>query len=232
MTFKEAFKSAGQAAKANLYPGLFLWALLVVFMVAYFTCSGFRDVLQQLTDFKLSMGYWFSFFSYVLFAALLSELMQVFFDQNGKPTMKNIHNFLFGAILWGCSGVLGDLFYHGQAFLFGENNDWKTLIKKTCVDMYLYTPVINGFITAIFLWKSENFSTATLSRIFSANFLKEHLMPVLIAAWCVWTPGVLVIYSMPTALQLPIASFILCFWVLLFAFVRKKNNVVKVVENV
>jgi hypothetical protein len=37
----------------------------------------------------------------------------------------------------------------------------------------------------------------------------------------VWIPGVLVIYFMPTALQFPVASLVLVFWILIFKFVRK-----------
>jgi hypothetical protein len=49
----------------------------------------------------------------------------------------------------------------------------------------------------------------------------QQYLPVLIAMWCVWIPGVLVIYFMPTALQFPVASLVLVFWILIFKFVRK-----------
>jgi hypothetical protein len=46
-------------------------------------------------------------------------------------------------------------------------------------------------------------------------------MPILVAVWCVWVPGVLVIYFMPTALQFPVASLVLSFWILIFKLLRK-----------
>ena len=63
--------------------------------------------------------------------------------------------------------------------------------------------------------------------IFRADFAFEKVFPVAVAGWCVWIPGVLLVYSMPPLLQIPVAVFIQVFWVLLFTTVeeslRKKS---------
>jgi len=42
-----------------------------------------------------------------------------------------------------------------------------------------------------------------------------------VAGWCIWIPGVSLVYFMPSALQFPIAVLIQCFWVLIFTVINK-----------
>jgi hypothetical protein len=43
-------------------------------------------------------------------------------------------------------------------------------------------------------------------------------VPTLLATWAVWIPVVAIIYSLPLALQFPLFSLALTFWVLLLTY--------------
>ena len=111
--------------------------------------------------------------------------------------------------------------YAVQVSLFGSGNDAGTIVKKMLFDQFVYSPVSNFVMVAVFIWKDEGFRNSTLRYFGTLDFWAQRYLPVIIAVWCVWGPGVLVIYFMPTALQFPVASLILSFWILIFKFMRK-----------
>lgn len=85
----------------------------------------------------------------------------------------------------------------------------------------VYSPVSNFGIVALFAWREGGFRRSALRQLGTREYFMQQYLPVLIAMWCVWIPGVLAIYFMPTALQFPVASLVLVFWILIFKFVRK-----------
>ena len=222
MNLRGALKMAGQAARVNLRPGAVLWVVLLIFLALYLWSAGFRGVLQQVADVKASAGYPFAFGIYMLSAALLPELLQVVFFQGWRCTGKNVRNFLFGTLVWGTHGVISDWFYRCQTLLFGAENDWVTLMTKVVVDQFGFSFFENAWILVVFAWRETGFDWGAWRGICSKKFFWERYFPLIVAVWCVWIPGTAVIYFMPPALQLPVASLIVCFWVLIFSFMCRK----------
>jgi hypothetical protein len=214
---------AGKAARGNLRPGILLWALLLLFLLAYLGSAGFRGLLQQVANFKSGAGYPFSFTIYVIFGALLPELLRIIFFQRCRCTAENLRNFLFGIFIWGLCGILSDFFYRSQALWFGPGNDWRTLMTKVTVDQLIYSPLVNSAIFSLFTWRAAAFRCSVWREIGSAKFFLGRIFPLLVACWCIWIPGVMLVYFMPVSLQLPVASLILCFYVLVFTFLHKQE---------
>jgi hypothetical protein len=223
MNFQQSLKIAGRAARANLRPGMLLWSLLLLFLLVYLGSAGFRGLLQQVADFKSRVGYPFSFMVYALFGALLPELLRIVFFQRCRCTVENLRNFLFGFLIWGLCGILGDFFYRCQALWFGPGNDWRTLMTKVAVDQLVYSPLVNSTAFSIFTWRAAKFGCSVWREILSVKFFLQKIFPLLVACWCIWIPGVTLVYFMPVPLQLPVASLILCFYVLVFTFLHKQE---------
>ncbi|OGK06455.1 MAG: hypothetical protein A2W80_12060 [Candidatus Riflebacteria bacterium GWC2_50_8] len=223
MHLSESISQIKQAFKANIKPGAILWLLMVVFFVAYATNTAFSTGLGKVSALKISVGYPFSFGVYVLFAALMPEILKIIFFQKGKATAQNLRNLIFVGLLFGVMGILTDIFYGYQARWFGEETGLRTLFLKAFVDQGLYSPVANFLLVSIFFVRENGFSSKVFKRILTARFAFVKVLPVVVAGWCVWIPGVMLVYSMPTALQLPVASLILCFWVLIFSFVAEQR---------
>lgn len=223
MPFSEVIAQIKQAFKANVKPGVILWVFMLIFFAFYATNAAFSAGLGRVSALKLSVGYPFSFGVYVLFAALLPEIFKIIFFQKRKVSVQNLHNLIFVGLLFGMIGIVTDIFYGYQALWFGEKDDLKTLFCKAFVDQGLYSPVANFLLVSIFFLRENGIKTAAMKTILTAEFALIRVLPVIVAGWCVWVPGVMLVYSMPTALQLPVASLILCFWVLIFSFVAEQK---------
>lgn len=225
MNLRHALKTAGAAARANVLPGLLLQALMLVFLALYVKHEGTREFLSEVADLKHEAGYLFAFTSYVISAALLPEILRVGFFQKGKATWWNLRNFLTAAPLWGGIGVLVDFFYRCQAMWFGTGNDWVTILQKMLVDQLIYSPFVGTPITiAYFAWRDAGFRRAALKWILRPGYLIDRVFMVQVAGWCIWIPGVCVVYFMPSELQVPVAVLIQCFWVLVFTLVNKSRT--------
>ena len=217
IAFRKSLRLAGAAAKANLLPGLLLQCLMLAFFSLYVAHEGTRHYLGEVARVKQEMGYGFSFLSYVAASAVLPELLRIAFFQSGKPTRKNLWLLLTAAPLWGCLGMLIDLLYRLQAVWFGNGHDWLTLLCKTLVDQLLFSPFLSiPIAVGWFFLRDEEFRPSAWGKIFCADFILEKVFPVVVACWCIWVPGVILIYSMPPLLQIPVAVLIQVFWVLLF----------------
>jgi len=224
MKFRTALHTARTAAKANILPGLLLQALMLVFLAAYVSHEGTRQFLKEVADLKDQSGFGFAFFSYVLSAALLPEILKIGFFQNCQIRRQNIYDFLTGAPAWGVMGILVDLFYRGQALWFGTNTDFTTIVLKLVVDQFIFSPLLSVPLSVgYFRWRDSRFSTRALREFFRVTFVTECLLPAQVAGWCIWIPGVCLVYFMPSALQVPIAALIQAFWVLVFTFVNQRR---------
>ena len=222
MKLREALIVARRAIRANLLPGLLLQAIMVGFLSLYLLHDGTRQFLVRVADLKHETGYWFTFVSYIISAALLPEILRVVFSQGGKATRSNLWNFLTAAPFWGLMGMLIDLFYRGQALWFGVGNDWPTILIKVLVDQFLFSPFLsNPLSVGYFSWRDLHFSVPAARTIFRPGFYFDRVFPVQVAGWCIWIPGVCMVYFMPSELQIPVATLLQSFWVLVFLLINR-----------
>jgi hypothetical protein len=227
MKFRTALRIAAQGAKANLLPGLLLQCLMVVFLALYVMHEGTREVLSQVANIKQEAGYTFALFSYIFSAALLPEILRIGFFQEGRPLWRNLWNFLTAAPAWGLMGMLVDAFYRAQVMWFGPGHDFQTILCKVLVDQFLFSPFFsNPVMVGYFAWRDAGFRRQAARQIFRRGFFLDRVFPVQVAGWCIWIPGVTVVYFMPSELQLPVASLIQCFWVLVFLFINRPRKTV------
>jgi hypothetical protein len=205
------------AVKANLLPGLVLWAALGAFLGAYGLSDTVRDAMAAWAEAKARSGLVFAFLSYVVFAVLLPEALS--HHVLGKPAPSR-EDLLYSAITFGITGMAVDLFYTGQAWWFGEGTDMLTIAKKTLVDQLLFAPFSQCCVLTALLWREEGSWARTTARLRSAEFWMQRVLPLQVALWCIWLPSVMAVYFMPSALQFPVVSVILSFWMLIFKFIH------------
>jgi len=221
VNLRQAFTTARLAIRANLLPGLLLQAFMAVFLVLYLVHQGTRDFLGHVAAFKQSTGLVFAFASYSISAAVLPEILRIGFFQNGRVTRLNFWNIVTGIIFWGSDGVLIDLFYRGQVICFGSGSDFLTIACKVFVDQFVFSLFFNTPVTVTyFAWRDRFFKPLVLRELVQPRRLIERVIPVQVAAWCIWIPGVSLIYFMPSELQFPVAVLIQVFWVLVLTLIN------------
>lgn len=226
MNIRHAYEKAVAGTKANLLPGLLLQALMLVFFCLYISHEGTRHFLANIADIKREAGYSFAFISYVIAAAFLPELLRVAFFQDGRITRANIWNFLTAAPFWGCIGILIDVFYRLQMSWFGAGNGIGTILTKMAVDQFIFSPFICLPLTlAYFIWRDAGFRIGPAARdIFSISFITDRGIPSQVAGWMIWIPGVSLVYFVPSDLQIPVATLIQTFWVLVLTFTSRRTQ--------
>jgi len=212
------------AARANFVPGLIVQVAMVLFVLAYYFLEPARLWLAQLALVKERWGYGFSFVAGAVAGGVMPELLTVLVFQRGRVRRENVGNVIFGVLFWGSQGMVVDGFYRLQAWMFGAQADFLTVLKKVLVDQFVYNPLYAAPVgLAVYEWKNRGYRLAGLSCVLTRRFYKERTLPALVATWGVWIPLVSAVYSLPSRLQIPLFSLALTFWVILFTWINRQH---------
>lgn len=208
-----------EAARANLVPALLIQALMLALLVGYYFSPAVAGLLDALAAYKMRHGYAFVVTAAVAAGALLPELFLIFFFQRGRPTRLNMRNLLFTVPIWAIDGTLVDILYRSEAAWLGNVVTFPVVLGKICIDQFGYNPFFAApFGVLTYEWKNTGFSLESLGRGFTWDHYRDKIVPTLLATWSVWIPLMAIIYSLPLALQFPLFSLALTFWVLLLSY--------------
>lgn len=222
---KSPFQAGLLAARANFVPGIFIWSVMLAVVLAYFNHAPTRSILETIAEWKHRFGYGFSFVATGLAGGVLPEILKIFLIQGRKLRMENLRNILFGFPFWGMLGCGVDALYRMQAIWFGSEASLSVLVKKVLVDQFIFTPLWGtASIVWAYEWRRLGFRVEALRGIFTFKFYRLRVFPSLLAGWGVWIPGVSIIYSLPTLLQVPLFVLGTCFWSLIVTFIAASHD--------
>ncbi len=211
------------AAKANAVPAFILQAAMFALLIGYYVSPAFAALLDRLAQVREQHGVTFVVIAAVLAGAIVPELFVVAFFQRFRLTKTNARNLAFTIPTWALDGLLVDLLYRANAHWFGDAVTLPVVAAKMLVDQLGY----NVFFAApvevlVYEWKNRGFSWQSVRRAFTWANYREQIVPMLLATWAVWIPIVAVIYCLPLALQFPLFSIALTFWVLLLTYMTNR----------
>jgi hypothetical protein len=212
-----------EAVRANILPALVIQLLMLGLLIAYYASPPFAAMLHRVADYKRAHGIPFVVLSTIMAASILPEVFVVLFFQRGRVRRENWRNILFTAPIWGFDGITVDLMYRGLAAWLGDVATVPVVLAKICIDQFGY----NIFFAApygvlAYQWKNSGFSFAALRGSFTWETYREKVIPTLFTTWAVWIPLMAIIYSLPLALQFPLFSLALTFWVLLLTYMTNR----------
>lgn len=211
------------AARANAKPAFILQAAMLALLVGYYFSPAVARALEALAQGRAEYGLLFVILAAIFAGAIVPELFLIFFFQKGRPRAENLRNLAFTIPTWGADGVLVDLMYRLNAVWFGDVVTLPVLLAKICVDQFGYNPFIAAPAEVlIYEWKNEGFSWASVRRAFTWGHYKDKIVPTLLATWAVWMPLMAIIYALPLALQFPLFSIALTFWVLILTYMTNR----------
>jgi hypothetical protein len=212
-----------EAAKANAAPGFILQAAMLAVLIAYYASSTFAGWLNALAHYKQQHGLVFVVGAAVFAGAIVPELFVIVFFQRGRFRRENLRNLAFTVPTWGIDGILVDLMYRLNALWFGDVTTVWVVTAKILVDQLGYNPFFAAPAEVlVYEWKNDGFSWASLRRAFTWDHYRDKIVPTLLATWAVWGPLMAIIYSLPYALQFPLFSVALTFWVLLLTYMTNR----------
>ena len=212
-----------EAAKANAVPGLILQAAMLFVLIGYYVSPSFAGSLDALARYKQQHGIGFVVAAAIVAGAIVPELFVIAFFQRGRFRQENLRNLAFTIPTWGIDGILVDWMYRLNANWFGDVTTVWVVTAKILVDQLGYNPFFAAPAEVlVYEWKNEGFSWKSLRRAFTWNHYRDKIVPTLLATWAVWGPLMAIIYSLPFALQFPLFSIALTFWVLLLTYMTNR----------
>ncbi|HMG05087.1 MAG TPA: hypothetical protein VK581_06465 [Chthoniobacterales bacterium] len=212
-----------EAAKANAVPALILQAAMLAILISYYLSPACADSLNRLAHYKEQHGLAFIVVAAALAGAIVPELFVIVFFQRGRPHTQNLRNLAFTIPTWAIDGILVDLMYRLNAVWFGNVVTVPVVTAKILVDQLGYNPFFAAPTEVlIYEWKNEGFSWKSVRRALTWDHYRDKIVPTLLATWAVWAPLMAIIYSLPFALQFPLFSIALTFWVLLLTYMTNR----------
>ena len=213
-----------RGARANLVPGLILQLFALTLVLAYYYHSPTRELCGRLAAFRTEQGFIYSFISTAFFGGMLPCLYMKL-----CPSTRSRYDFKQNLLLiafWAYKGVEVDLWYRLLAWTVGAGNDVRTVVIKMILDQFVSCPLFFVPVTVIvYGWCESHFNTAAVAADFrTPGWYKRSAMPMLISNLGVWTPTVCIIYSLPSALQIPLFNIVLCFFTLLLAHITRTEK--------
>jgi hypothetical protein len=214
-----------RAARANLVPALVIQAAVVSVVLAYYCWEPARAWLARLAEFKREGGYLFSLVAGALAGGLLPELLTVAVLQRWRVRRENLGGLVFGVCFWGLMGMVVDALYRGQALLFDGGVDFATVLKKTFVDQFVFTPFVSIPLTVVvFEWRHAGYRFAAMPRVLTPDFYTRKVLPTVVSGMGFWLPVVLLVYCLPLPLQFPLFTLALTLWVMIFTWISHAHK--------
>ena len=212
-----------EAVRANALPAFVLQALMLAIVVGYYLNPAFAELLNGAAEAKRAYGLVFVIGAAILAGSILPELLVVLLFQRGRVSWQNLRNVLFTAPVWTVDGIAVDVLYRGLAAWLGDAATPGVVIAKICIDQFVFSVLFAAPYGVIaYEWRNRGFSFAAIRHCFTLAYYKDKIVPTLLTVWAVWIPLVAMIYSLPHALQFPLFSLALTFWVLLLTYMTNR----------
>jgi hypothetical protein len=192
-------------------------------VLSYFNVPEVALALNQVGVLKAAWGYPYSMASTALFGGLVPFL--VLWGSGRVERQRVPAELVFYLVFWSWKGAEIDALYRAQAELFGSGSSLSVIVQKTAVDQFFYNSLWGAPTQTIcFLWKDSDFSWSEMQQRLAQQGMLSRTVIVLLPTWVVWIPAVAIVYSLPSALQIPLFSLVLCFWCLLLTFVSRYSD--------
>jgi uncharacterized protein YjeT (DUF2065 family) len=210
--WRQAVSRGLHAGKVNLKPGIVIWILAGGVLLSWSFWPAMRSALEALAEIKSTWNYFFAFISTALAGAVVPGLVMRAMKRSGP---KWITRLCWLTVFWAAKGIEVNFLYEAQAHVFGSEVDAWTLVLKTCFDQFVYCPIW-AVPTMAIGYTLINSGWAGLRQDWAAgHWYARCVLPILLANWGVWVPTVLLVYALPTPLQLPVQNLVLCLWSLI-----------------
>lgn len=210
-----------EGARANIAPGLVLQAVALAIVLGYYFAPGVAEGLRGLTALRDRMGVGYSVLATALFGGFIPWVYLRLL-----PATRSRYDGRQGAALvlfWAVKGVEVHLLYAGLGALLGDAPTVGVVLAKSAIDQLVYCPVW----AVPTMWVGYQFIEHRFRlgpvwrRMRQPRWYLEEVVPVLIANFGVWAPTVLLIYTLPVPLQLPMQNLVLCFFTLMMAHLSR-----------
>lgn len=199
--------------RKNRVPCLLLNGLAIALVAGYYRWPAMAGFWESLGAWKLRWSFGFSLVSTVFAAVMMPAAVQSAMGTLARD--RRWTRLLLLSLFWGWRGMEIDLFYRVQGWFFGNGHDAATLAKKVFVDQFIASPAwfVPTYVIAL-RWIDLGGPWSRARTSLDREFWTRTLPTILVTNWLVWIPALALVYSLPAALQFPLFSVVMCFFVL------------------
>lgn len=209
--------------RENRVPCLALNVIVITLVGSYYQVPAVAEAWEAVGAFKLKWAYAFSLGSTIFAAALLPSLVQRVMGT--LPPESRWKRVGLLSLFWGYRGMEIDWFYQVQGWLFGTGNDAATLLKKVALDQFVMSPL--WFVPTVLIamrWVDMGGSWTRTRASLTRDFWTRTCPTVMVTNWLVWIPTLALVYSLPPALQFPLFSVVMCFFILIVTLLARGDQ--------
>jgi len=212
--------TVGATFRQNRVACVLLNLLVIALVASYYLMPAVAAVWDTVGAFKQHWSYGFSLASTVFAAVLLPSVVQWMLGT--LPVAGRMKRLVLLVLFWGYRGMEIDLFYRFQSWLFGDSTAASTLVKKVLLDQFVISPLwfVPTYVLAL-RWIDCGGSWARTRPTLNREFWLHTCPVVLVTNWVVWIPTVALVYSLPAALQFPLFSVVMCFFILIVTLMTR-----------
>jgi len=191
------------------------------FVVSYYHVPAVTRACESIAAVKQQFGYAFSAVGGLVAGVVVPEMFKRLTLREhrlshrlGELAMDSIY-FIFMA-------VLVDGFYRILSAVFGSHADVQTVLMKTMIDQFIFTPTLGTGIAAVYFpLRKCGWNFRSVFRGIGPRWYVRTVLPVLLPAWVFWLPAVALTYSLPGLLQMPFSLCATAAWSLLLVVIAR-----------
>ncbi len=177
----------------------------VAFVVIFYTVPGMQNLPERVQEFRAKIGPQVFVVGTIWFVSILiPELAKrLTGTQTQRMTWRDL---LLRLVYFAVIGLSVDYLYTWMGHAYGNGPHLDSVAKKVATDMFLYSPLVSMPLAAItFLYRDTGFSWALTKQALRQGEFWKRFMPLLVTCWMYFGPVTMAMYSLPVALNFPVA---------------------------
>jgi len=218
----ESVRTGWLGAKENLVPGLVIIFFAALLVAAYYLFDSVREALEGLQAISNAWGLVFPMLTSAIGAGIIPGLYLMLMGKS-RHDIRGFLDLLFTSFVWSSNMIMVYYFYQFQDTFWGPSTTAGIVVSKMMLDQFVFTPFVNIHYFGIgFRLRDLNYDFNALGQTLRDDWIIKVAIPMLISCWLTWTPGTLVVYSLPLPLQIPLVVLIQFFFALEMAVISSR----------
>ena len=219
-SLREAIRPGLLAVRNYYRVFLFFQVVAIGLYFAYYQIPSVQSAVDAFAAWRNAGGLFFSALLTAIAGTVLPESVRTIVGPDRSWSRDRFRKLGWNFLFFAFNGLLVDLFYILQAYLFGIGNSWSVVLPKMALDFFGFIPLVAlPMSVSYFLWLELGWSFARILRAWGWPLYRDRVVPLLIPDFVYWGPILIFLYGLPLTLQVPF--FLLAFsgWSLAFVFI-------------
>lgn len=219
-TLSDALRPGLVAVRKFYRVFLFFQAIAILLYYGYYHSQTLATAIDSFASWKASGGLPLSALLTALAGTVLPEAVRTLVGPDRSWNRERVRRSIWNFFFFGFNGLLVDLFYLLQAFLFGVGPTYQVVLPKIALDFFGFIPwVALPMSVSYFLWLELGWNPLRILRAWNWSLYRDRVLPLFLPDITYWGPILIFLYGLPLSLQIPF--FLLAFsgWSLAFVFI-------------